>query len=180
MASETKASVDLSRAGVKRLTPENTHIFEGSLSLLHCTVDDVEYPGVFAVRLFPIRHPEQYISLAYTDSEDKVKEIGVIQNLADFPPDANQLIHRTLSKHYYEQQIDRIFRVKLEHGLLFVDAQTHRGREEFIVPWRHDRAEEYDEHGKVLLDALDNRYIIPDLRKLPDRDRMELTRFIYW
>lgn len=170
----------LAKAGVKRLTPENTHIYEGDHALLHCRVDDTDYRGVFAVRLFPIRHPEQFISLAYTDHEDRMREIGVIQNLSDFPEETNRLVHRTLAKHYYEQQIERIFRVRLEHGLLFVDAQTHRGREEFIVPWRHDRAEEYDEHGKVLLDALDNRYIIPDLRRLPDRDRMELTRFIYW
>ena len=64
--------------------------------------------------------------------------------------------------------------------MLFFDAQTQRGREAFIVPWRHDRAEEYDEHGKVLLDARDNRYIIPNVFDLPERDRMELTRYIYW
>ncbi|MHB0934982.1 MAG: DUF1854 domain-containing protein [Armatimonadota bacterium] len=167
-------------SGIARLTAENTHIYEGEYSLLHCRVDDTLYRGVFAVRLFPIRHPGRFISLNYTTAEDKVKEIGVIDTLADFPEDVVQLVQQTLGKYYYEQQISRIFCVTLKHDLLFFNVQTDRGREEFIMPWRHDRAEEYDEHGKVLLDALDNRYIIPDVTALPEGDRKELIRFIYW
>jgi hypothetical protein len=167
-------------AGVRRLVPESSTIWQGEHNLLHCDVDGERYDGVFAVRLFPIRHPEQFISLCHTDETDRVREVGVIHDLADFSEDTQALVRRTLAKHYHEQRVERIFRVRLEHGLLFVDAKTDRGREEFIVPWRHDRAEDYDESGKVLLDALDNRYVIQDMRKLPERDRMELTRFIYW
>jgi len=170
----------MSWSGITRLTPVNTHIYEGEFSQLHCRVDDTLYRGVFAVRLFPIRHPGRFISLNYTTAEDKVKEIGVIDTLADFPEDAVQLVQHTLGKYYYEQQISRIFRITLKHDLLFFDVQTLRGREEFIMPWRHDRAEEYDEYGKVLLDALDNRYIIPNVLELPEGDRKELIRFIYW
>lgn len=167
-------------AGVRRLKPSTSKIWQGDHNLLHCEVDGERFGGVFAVRLFPIRHPEQFISLCYTDETDRVREVGVIPSLAEFPEDVQTLVRRTLAKHYHEQVVERIQRVRLEHGLLFIDATTDRGREEFIVPWRHDRAEDYDEAGKVLLDALDNRYVIPDLRRLPDRDRMELTRFIYW
>ena len=128
------------------------------------------------MRLFPIRHPERFISLSYTDETDKVREIGVIENLADFPDEVKSLIKQSLAKYYHELHIERIYRVKLDFGLLFIDAQTNRGREEIIVPWRYDRAEEYDEHGKVLLDALDNRYIIANVDEMPERDRKELTK----
>lgn len=64
--------------------------------------------------------------------------------------------------------------------MLFIDSTTDRGREEFAMAWRHDRAEEFDEHGKVLLDALDIRFVIPAKRSLPEEDRMEPTRVIYW
>jgi len=167
-------------SGIKRLIPANTDIFEGEFSLLHCRVDDILFRGVFAVRLFPIRHPGHFISLNYTTPEDKTREIGVIETLSDFPDEVIRLVERTLEKYYYEQHISRIYRIKLKYDLLFFDVQTHRGREEFILPWRHDRTEEYDVHGKVLLDALDNRYIIPNVLALPERDRKELTRFIYW
>lgn len=167
-------------SGITILTPEDTRIYVGDFGQLHCQVGDEVYRGVFAVRLFPIRHPGHFISLNYTTADDKVKEIGVIETLSDFPADAVSLVNETLNKYYYEQQISRIYRITMKHDLLFFDVETHRGREEFIQPWRHDRAEEYDEHGKVLLDALDNRYIIPNVLELPERDRKELTRFIYW
>jgi hypothetical protein len=32
----------------------------------------------------------------------------------------------------------------------------------------------------VLLDAFDNRYIIPDVRQLPAADRLRFSAFIYW
>ena len=48
------------------------------------------------------------------------------------------------------------------------------------MPWRYDRAEDYGTNGKVLLDAYDNRYIIPDLAQLPPADRRAFTSFIYW
>jgi hypothetical protein len=181
MGTGTASSATEFASGVTRLTPQNTRLYEGMRAALHCVVEEkTVYRGVFAVRLFPIRHPDHFISLNYTDEADKVREIGVIENLEEFPEATQQLIRQKLSKHYYEQRIIRIYRVKLEHDMLFFDAQTQRGREAFIVPWRHDRAEEYDEHGKVLLDARDNRYIIPNVFDLPERDRTELTRYIYW
>ena len=166
--------------GVRRLKPENTRIFTGEHGLLHCAIGDEEFRGVFAVLLFPVRHPDQFVSLCHTDNDDKTREIGVIEDLTEFSEEAVRLIHITLEKHYHEQRITRIFKVKMEFGMLFFDAETERGREEFIMPWRHDRTEDFDEHGKVLLDALDNRYIIPNVLELPDKQRLELTRYIYW
>jgi len=179
--SVAKTSRTLFASGVTRLHPENARIYEGDSGLLYCVVDEKTlYRGVFAVRLFPIRHPENFISLNYTNDEDKDREIGVIENLEEFSEETQALLSRKLAHHYYEQRISRIYRVKLDQDMLFFDAETQRGRESFIVPWRHDRAEEYDEHGKALLDVRDNRYIIPNVYDLPDRDRQELTRYIYW
>ena len=55
---------------VRWLSPEITSVFEGTYSLLHCTVKgDTLYRGVFAVRMFPVSFPEQFISLRYHDLE---------------------------------------------------------------------------------------------------------------
>jgi hypothetical protein len=171
----------LAPIGVRYLTPENTTIFEGTFSLLHCAVQgDTLYRGVFAVMMFPITHPDRYVSLRYTDEKDKEREVGVIADLNAFPEDARRLVRTTLVKHYHEQEVERIFGVEYRHGLLFFAVATPQGRREFVMPWRHDRAEDYGEKGKVLLDAFDNRYIIPDVSKLPAGDRREFTRFIYW
>jgi hypothetical protein len=167
--------------GVRRLTPATTTVFEGTFSLLHCQVkDDNCYRGVFALLLFPISQPDRNISLRYTDLEDKDQEIGVIECLSDFPAVQQQLIKQNLVKQYYEQRIQRIHGIKCLYGLLFFQVETQRGAEEFVMPWRHDRAEDFGADGKVLLDSLDNRYIIPEVSKLPASDRRLFLGFIYW
>jgi hypothetical protein len=166
---------------VRWLSPEITSVFEGTYSLLHCTVKgDTLYRGVFAVRMFPVSFPEQFISLRYHDLEEKVREIGIIPNMNEFPEDAQALVRASLDRHYYEQIISRINDVRNEYGLLFFDVETQRGSERFIMPWRHDRAEDYSANGKLLLDVSDNRYIIPDVAALPPADRRRLVKYIYW
>jgi len=171
----------LSITGVRRLLPETATIFEGAFSLLHCAVKgDQMYRGVFAVLMFPIRHPDRYISLRYTDEKDKVGEIGVIENLSAFPKETQTLIQAVLKKQYHEHIIHRVYGVHHEFGLLFFDVETQRGRQEFIMPWRHDRAEDFGAEGKVLLDVNDNRFIVPDVLALPTKDQRRFTNFIYW
>jgi len=166
---------------VRRLTPDTTHIFEGTFSLLHCAVkDDTLYRGVFTVLLFPVTHPDSFVSLRHTDDKDKVLEIGVIEDLRAFPEDQQKLVRAALSRQYYEQIITRIYTVKCEFGILFFDVETQRGREQFMMPWRIDRAEDYGHNGKVLLDALDNRYIVPDVLALPPADHRRFTSYVYW
>jgi hypothetical protein len=167
--------------GVRRLTPETTTVFRGTFSLLHCVVkgDDL-YRGVFAVMLFPISHPDRFVSLRYTDVADKIREIGVIEDLSEFAPDQQELIRASLAKHYYENIITRVYSVQCEYGLLFFDVETQQGRTQFMMPWRYDRAEDYGASGKVLLDANDNRFIIPDVSGLPPAERQRFTNYIYW
>lgn len=167
--------------GVRLLLPATTTIFEGTFSLIHVSVkDDTLYRGVFAVMMFPIRHPDQFISLRYTDAKDREQEIGIIEDLGVFPQAAQQLVRSALVKHYYEQTVTRIYKVENRFGLLFFEVETQLGRREFVMPWRGDRAEDYGATGKVLLDAFDNRYIIPDLTRLPAADRNALTAYVYW
>ncbi len=171
----------LAEAGARRLGPDNCQIFQGTYSLLHCTVlNDQIYRGVFASLAFPVSHPDRYVCLRYHDSDGKNKEIGLIEDLSVFDPAARDLILESLRKHYYEQQVQRIQRVTFRFGLLFFEVMTGRGREQFTMRWQYDRAQDYGENGKVLLDTFDNRWIIPDVRALHTRDRMRLQRYIYW
>ena len=166
---------------VRRLTPDNTHIFSGTFSLLHCSVKgDTLYRGVYCALMFPVSNPNRFISLRYTDDKDKVKEIGVIEDLNAFPPEQQDLVRQSLNKHYHEQVITRVYKITNEFGILFFDVETQRGREQFMMPWRIDRAEDFGADGKVLLDAVDNRYIIPNVSQLPTADLRRFTSYIYW
>jgi hypothetical protein len=177
----TLPAKDALALGVRRLVPATTTLFEGTYSMLHCAVkNEGLFRSVYAVRLFPVRHPLHFISLRHTTPEDKDLEIGVIEDLGVFPPDQQDLVRRDLRNHYCEHVIERVYDVRYEFGMLFFDVETQRGREEIVMFWRWDRAEEYGERGRVLLDAMDNRYIVPDVGKLPAADRRRFERFIYW
>ncbi len=167
--------------GYRRLTTDIARVFEGSFSQLHVHVkDDRLYRGVYAVLMFPISHPDRFVSLRYTDEHDKDQEIGVIEAIADFPDEARKAIRASLVKQYYQRVIHRVYEITCKFGLLFFDVETGFGRETFVMPWRHDRTEDFGTAGKVLLDSLDNRYIIPDVNALSASDRRTFLGYIYW
>ncbi|MBN2450211.1 MAG: DUF1854 domain-containing protein [Lentisphaeria bacterium] len=183
MVTDTAAApaTRLAKTGVRRLTPEITTVFEGTFSLLHVGVKgDTLYRGAFAARMFPVRHPDRFISLHYTDAADKEQEIGLIEDLAAFPEEQQALVRQSLGRNYHEKVIQRVYSVRCDFGLLFFDVETQFGREDFVMPWRYDRAEEYGEKGKVLLDSFDNRFVIPNVEALPGPDQQRFTGFIYW
>lgn len=167
--------------GVRRLVPEGTALQRGEHGVLRCTITgDRTYEGVTAVRLFPISYGDQFVSLRFTDEMDKEKEIGIIERLSDFPPETVKQVHESLDRHYHERVIRRIHKIKQRYGQLFFTVETDSGPVEFVMPWRHDRAEEYGAKGRVLLDSLNNRYLVPDLDALLPKEKQLLVSFIYW
>ncbi len=178
---QNKERYHLRDVGVRYLTPENCHLYIGTLGSLHCIVDDKEaYANVYCLMTFPISHPYQYISVNYSDNEGKEQEIGVIETLENFPEEIQNLVRQSLGQHYFEQTIRRIYDSRWEYGLIFFDVETDSGRKEFSMRWQHDKALEYGRNGKVLLDTFNNRYVIPSVPDLPPADRNRLLRFIYW
>ncbi|MBI5394311.1 MAG: DUF1854 domain-containing protein [Verrucomicrobia bacterium] len=174
----------LRSVGVTYLDPAATEVFHGTFGMMHVAIKGPEpklYRGVFAVRAFPVSHPDRFVSLRYVDPLDnREHEIGVIEDLGAFPPAAQALIHESLAKHYYETEIREVREIRWEFNLLFFDVDTSRGRRQFMMRWSYDRAQSYGDHGKVLLDVFENRYVIPNVERLAKPDRELFQRWIYW
>jgi len=167
---------------VRRLHADTITLTRDSHEMLTCTIsgDALPYRGVCAVLLFPISRPDEWVSLRFTDATDKDREIGIIEDLRAFPEDTQQLIRESLARHYHEQKIESIVSIQQRYGQLFFKVRTQRGEEEFVTPWRQDRAEDWGTSGRVLLDALNNRYLIPDMNALKPRELRLLRTYIYW
>ena len=58
--------------------------------------------------------------------------------------------------------------------------ETDQGPQTIMLRWQGDKAYDYGKNGKMLIDTEDNRYLITDVAKLPERDRKLFERFIYW
>jgi ATP-binding cassette, subfamily B, bacterial len=167
---------------VRWLSPEDARIHLGGRGLLHVTVvNERIYSGVFALRCLPVHYPSQFISLRYLNAEKREVEVGLIETLADWPQETQELVRLSLLKRYFVHTISAIESITVMHGgFLDFRVDTDLGPMQFLMRHQGDRAQDYGKHGKLLLDIDENRYLIPDTQALPVRDRRLFTRYIYW
>ncbi len=163
------------------LTPEIARIHLGSRGALHVTVlNDRIYGGVYAACVFPVRKPNEYISLRHKNAKGEEVEVGIVRNLAEWPQTDRTLVQEALQRHYFVHTITRIYHIGWKYGFVAFDVETDKGPAQFLMRWQSDRAVDYGGRGKVLLDVDENRYLIPDIEALSPRERDEFSRYIYW
>jgi len=163
------------------LRPENAAIHLGNRGALHVTVvNERIYSGAFAVRCMPVQFPNRYISLRWTNAENREEEIGLIRDLADWPEKARQLVEESLLKRYFVHTIERVYSIRPIQNYLEFDVETDLGPMNIIIRYSSESAQSYGEAGKMLIDVEENRFLIPNLADLPDPDRPLFERFIYW
>jgi hypothetical protein len=166
---------------VRFLSPDMCSIHLGTHDALHVTVKNERiYGGVYAAHAFPVRYPEGYVSLIHTGGERDEVEIGVIRDLNEFPEPAAELVRQALRRRYFVHTIVSIRHIGWKYGYIAMDVDTDKGQVSFMMPWRHDNAVDYGRKGKVLIDVEENRYLIPNVEKLPARQKSDFRRYIYW
>lgn len=132
-----------------------------------CLVDMEFYDGrkvenLEPRRLFPISGIMKYISLLDYDG----KEHAIIRNVEHLMPESRDIILRALNEYYFIPKITAIVDSTEKYGILKWVVDTDRGRQKLGIRNRtSDIKVLYD--GRILIrDADDNRYEIPDYRKL--------------
>jgi ATP-binding cassette subfamily B protein len=163
------------------LTPQTANIHLGNRGALHVTVlNERIYSGTFAVRCLPVQYPRQFISLRYTNVENREEEIGLIRDLKDWPQQAQQLVNESLLRRYFVHAVQRVYAITQIQNYLDLQVDTDLGPMQFIMRYASESAQSYGGNGRMLLDVEDNRYLIADMNALPDEDRRLFERFIYW
>jgi len=163
------------------LSPEIANIHLGNLGALHVTIqNEAIYAGIFAVRCLPVLYPRQYISLRYLDAEKHEVEIGIIQNLDNWPRESQDLISESLLKRYFLHTIVGINAIEVLGGYINFDVETDSGPTQFMMRWQRDRAYDYGDGGKLMIDTDENGYLVPDLQALSESERHLFMRYIYW
>lgn len=180
-APDTHAAPDAFR-GIRFLDPRTTRIHLGTRGALHVTVAEERiYPGVFAMLAFPQSAGHgAYVSLRYLNEDRREEEIGMIRRLADFREQEQRLVEESLGKRYFLHVIESIRSVQFRYGFLEFEVETDKGPRAFVMRWRRDRAYDHGSDGKVLVDASENRYVVPSLSALPRHQAILFRRYIYW
>lgn len=189
---DARSADEASTAGCERpnahdlrwLTPTNAQVRAARLGGMEVTVEERSaaqaYRGVFAVNLFPATNPDDYISLRVWTRDGGEQEIGILRRLNDWPTEAQAFVRDALNRRYWMQTVAGIDEIELKLGHLNLQARTRYGKRRFTMRWSQSQVQDFGETGKVLIDLDDNRYLVPDVNALPQREQELFLRYIYW
>ena len=174
------SATNADRTRIRFLTPDICRIHLGNLGALHITMkSEGIFGGLYTAYAFPVAYPNGFISIVQT-SGDQDLELGVIRDLAEFPESDAALVREALRRRYFVHMVSKLRYIGMKYNMLFLEVSTDKGDVSFFMRWTQDRAVDYGQRGKVLIDVDDNRYLIPDLDKLSPRERLDFQRYIYW
>ena len=136
--------------------------------------------GIFVVRTFPATHPEGYLSVRSWNESGEEVELGMIRSLEGWSDDDTAIVRTALARRSLVRMIERVHAVKLAHGYLDLDVETDVGRQAFTMRWTQSQAVDFGTNGKMLVDTEDNRWVVPRVTDLPQPDRDQFLRYVYW
>lgn len=142
--------------------------------ILRLTIDgDRSYTRVKVVRAAPLSHPARYISLL----DEKDEEVCMIPDVKELDGEMRAIVEAELDRRYLTAAVRRVLSMRNEFGTSYWDAETNRGRREFVVQNAAESAQWLGEHRLLLVDVDGNRFEIPDLREL-DRKSLSLVELV--
>ena len=126
-----------------------------------------KFEGLELHRMFPITGLNRYISLIDSEGE----EIAVIRNIDNLLPESKEAVEQCLDEYYMIPRIKRFIKMREKFHIWMWTVETDRGICTFEIR-NHLTAVKPLYDGRILIkDAKDNRYEIPDVRKLDKKSR---------
>ena len=157
-------------------TSENASFRRTEGGFLALKTGEKEYARVGVYLTFPLTNPEEFISIRETD--EKAKEIGVIQNLKDMDRDVQEMIREQVRLRYFMPVIRKVMDVKDEYGYAYWHVMTDFGACRFTTHMGGDAVINIGGARYQITDIDGNRYELPDLYALTVMERKKLDLFI--
>lgn len=161
---------------VRLLNSENAVFSRTEGGFLALKTGDKEYDRVGVYLTFPLTNPEEFISIR--ESDEKAKEIGLIQNLSDLKKEEQEMIREQVRLRYFMPVIRKVMDVKDEYGYAYWHVQTDFGVCRFTTHMGGDAVINLGEARYQVTDIDGNRYELPDLYALSVMERKKLDLFI--
>ena len=170
------------------LTKENAVFARTEGGFLSLKTDDKEYSRVGVYLTFPLTNREEFISIREADkeneakiretSDEKAKEIGIIEKLSQLPKDQQEMIQEQIRLRYFMPVITKILDVKDEYGYAYWHVMTNFGACRFTTQMSGDAVVSLSDSRLLVTDIDGNRYEIPDFYQLGVMERKKLDLFI--
>lgn len=135
------------------------------------------YLGVEIQRSFPIDEQSHYLSVRNALNEE-LPEIGIIEDSRELDPESALIVERELYRRYFVPQVQRVYYLKEEFGVVNFTVDTDRGRREFSVRHPYENLR-YIGEGRMLVVDIDGcRYEIPRLDDLDKKSVQTLRDYV--
>jgi hypothetical protein len=142
----------------------------GHLTLINA--EGERFVGITPLRMFPFSDREHWISLVGPDN----KEILLIEDLTLLPSPLRKIIEDELADLEFLPVIEQITHVSSDIEPCEWQVQTDRGPTRFVLKSEDDVRSLAP--GKLLIvDAIGQRYIVPDYRKLDSYSRRIMEEY---
>jgi len=159
---------------LKLLSPDNCTFSKNDAGLLRVEVkDNMSIIQAVLKRLFPLKHPDNLISVS-----DGKKEIGIIESLKDFEKPVREMIREDLDHYYAVPEISEVKSITHEYGFYLWKTVTDRGEREFYVKGRTDTLRQTTKGELHITDINNCRYVIPDINTLSKIGKVHLNQVL--
>ena len=144
---------------------------DGSLFL---SVGGVDKGPVRLLRAAPLSDLDHYISFVDANGD----EVAMIADLAHVADDVRALVTEELDRTYATLTIERVNSARVESGVAYLNVETSgAASRDVIVQGAHERVRQFG-HRLLMSDVDDNRFQIPDVRRLDARSAKLLERVL--
>ena len=126
-----------------------------------------DWRDVSLVRLFPLTEPERWVAVITHAG----KEVGILLDVAELPPDARTAAREDLRRRYMVPAIERIVACRDRFDLVEWTVETDRGRVTFLTRNLREQVKRPYPSRLVLIDVEGNRYDVPDIEALDPESR---------
>ena len=158
------------------LTSENAQFERTEGGFIKLTFQGNTWERIQIVRLFPFTNKDEYISIRTMDAPSK--EIGIIKNMKDLNKETRALLDAQIGLRYFTPIIKQIFDIKDEYGYAYFHVMTDRGECRFTINMGGDDVARLSETRLLITDLDENRFEIPDVLKLTQKEQRKLDLFL--
>lgn len=150
-------------------------IFYAPAARLRLTIpNDKSYWQVKPAWAAPLSRPNEYLALL----DAKGDEIVLLKDLKNLTTASREALLQELHNRYLTATVQSVYSARQEHGATYWDAETDRGRREFITQNLQENAQWLGDHHLLLLDVDGSRFEIPNVAALDERSRKIISNVL--
>jgi ATP-binding cassette, subfamily B, bacterial len=143
--------------------------------LLTLEDDRCTYAGVLAVAAFPATHPQNYISLRYTDPSGHETELGVLRNLDALAPNQRELVAAVVNRQNPIRRVVEIGEIRTEGNILLLSVVTEQGPAQVRMEKAGESFQRYRDDGLLLTGEGGSYFLVPNRKALSKYAQRLLT-----